>query len=47
MNYKPRLNAINTPSRKLRKSSRTSTFLANRNAKKTQKKQARLARVAQ
>lgn len=47
MNYKPHLNSTDTPSRKLRKSSRLSIYLNNRQAKKKQKKQAHLSRVSQ
>ncbi len=47
MNYKPALNAVDTPSRKVRKGSRREIFLFNKQAKKKQKKVARVARVTQ
>jgi hypothetical protein len=47
MNYKSKLTAIDTPSRKARKSSRLEIFLHNKQAKKKEKKAARLARVTQ
>ncbi len=43
MNYKPRLNAINTPSRLTRKQSRHNIYVANRKMKHAQRKARRLA----